>query len=90
MGTRRFEYCEGTSNKFWEVWVDRNTVKTRYGKIGAAGQTSARKTPGPLEVRDRLVDEKLRKGYVDLPSPSTEASGSRRKMSPTRNSRRQI
>jgi len=34
MGMRRFEYSEGTSNKFWEAWVDRSTVKTRYGKIG--------------------------------------------------------
>lgn len=68
MAARRFEYSEGRSNKFWEVWTDRSTVKTRYGKIGAAGQTSARKTAGPIEadeLRDKLVAEKLRKGYVE-------------------------
>jgi hypothetical protein len=32
---RYFEFSDGTSNKFWEVWVEGHQVFTRYGKIGA-------------------------------------------------------
>ena len=42
MAKRYFEFSEGASNKFWEVWVEGNKVLTRYGKIGAAGQTTTR------------------------------------------------
>ena len=35
MAKRYFEFVEGTSSKFWEVWIDGNSVLTRYGKIQA-------------------------------------------------------
>lgn len=79
MAIRRFEYVKGSSNKFWEVWIDSSTVKTRYGKIGSTGQTSARKTPGPIEadeLLDKLVDEKLRKGYQEK-RPAKAAKGAK-------------
>jgi predicted DNA-binding WGR domain protein len=28
----------GTSNKFWEVWVEGNNCVTRWGKIGTEGR----------------------------------------------------
>lgn len=42
MSKRYFEFSEGTSNKFWEVWVEGAKVLTRYGKIGASGQTTVK------------------------------------------------
>ncbi len=38
MGRRRFEFEEGTSNKF-EVEIDGTQVTTWWGRIGANGQT---------------------------------------------------
>jgi predicted DNA-binding WGR domain protein len=39
---RRFELVEGTSAKFWEVWVAGAEVHTRYGRLGAAGKTTVK------------------------------------------------
>lgn len=35
--TRRFEFSEGNSNKFWEVSVQGKNVHVRFGRIGAQG-----------------------------------------------------
>ena len=31
--------------RFWEVWREGTVVNTRYGKIGAGGQTSIKDNP---------------------------------------------
>ncbi len=67
MTKRYFEFSEGTSNKFWEVWADGVKVFTRYGKIGAAGQLTVKKVgsdPDAKKLRDKLIGEKTGKGYV--------------------------
>jgi uncharacterized protein (TIGR02996 family) len=67
-GARYFEYVEGTSSKFWEVSIDNKRVKTRYGKIGAAGQTTVKdfdSKPAAQAEANRLVAEKVKKGYVE-------------------------
>ncbi len=69
MATKRyFEFSEGTSNKFWEVWRDGVQVFTRYGKIGANGQVTVKKLGSDGEAKklhDKLVNEKTGKGYVE-------------------------
>ena len=68
MAKRYFEFSEGTSNKFWEVWVDGTKVLTRYGKIGAAGQTTVKDEGSPdaaQRLHDKLVKEKTGKGYAE-------------------------
>jgi len=65
---RYFEFSEGTSNKFWEVWVEGNKVLTRYGKIGAGGQTTVKDEGSPdgaKKLHDKLVKEKTGKGYQE-------------------------
>lgn len=68
MAPRRFEFQEGTSNKFWEIWVEDAAVMTRYGRIGADGQTT-RKDEGSAEkanaLFEKLIREKTKKGYVE-------------------------
>ncbi|MGC4114615.1 MAG: WGR domain-containing protein [Myxococcales bacterium] len=65
---RYFEFVEGTSSKFWEIWREGQNVYTRYGKIGAAGQVTL-KDEGSEEkaqkLYDKLVREKTGKGYVE-------------------------
>ncbi len=68
MARRYFEFSEGASNKFWEVWVDGGKVLTRYGKIGASGQTTVKdegSADAAQKLHDKLVREKTGKGYAE-------------------------
>ncbi len=65
---RYFEFSEGSSNKFWEVWCQGAEVFTRYGKIGASGQLTVKQLGSPADAKkqhDKLVAEKTGKGYVE-------------------------
>ncbi|MBL8916294.1 MAG: WGR domain-containing protein [Archangium sp.] len=67
-GKRYFEFSEGTSNKFWEVWIEGNSLMTRYGKIGANGQQTVKDEGSPAgaqKLYDKLIREKTGKGYVE-------------------------
>jgi len=62
----RLEYIAGTSEKFWEAWIEGTTTHVRYGKIGTKGQTTINEfdTLDKAEAAvDRKHKEKLRKGY---------------------------
>jgi len=68
MTTRTFEFSEGTSNKFWSISLDGSSHTVRYGRIGTAGQTSTADFPSESQARksyDKLIAEKLKKGYVE-------------------------
>jgi len=83
MSKRYFEFVEGSSSKFWEVWIDGTQVLTRYGKIGANGQTTVKdegSAAGAQKLHDKLVREKTGKGYVErsnagaAPAPAAPAA----------------
>jgi cell wall assembly regulator SMI1/predicted DNA-binding WGR domain protein len=68
MAKRRFEFVDGGSNKFWEVWIDGNAVYTHYGRIGANGQTTIKEEGDAAKASrllEKLVAEKTKKGYVE-------------------------
>jgi cell wall assembly regulator SMI1/predicted DNA-binding WGR domain protein len=63
----RYEYSEGSSNKFWEITVKDNEVITHYGRIGADGQSTTKSFKSNAEAKsayDKLIAEKTKKGYV--------------------------
>ena len=63
----RYEFTEGTSNKFWEINLSGKSFTTTYGKIGANGQTTIKKFSSDADAKkehDKLVAEKVKKGYV--------------------------
>jgi predicted DNA-binding WGR domain protein len=65
---RYFEFSEGTSNKFWEIRLDGNSVRTRYGKIGTGGQQTLKDYDNAAAANkeyDKLVAEKTKKGYEE-------------------------
>jgi predicted DNA-binding WGR domain protein len=65
---RHFEFVEGTSNKFWEVWVEGTNMYTQYGRIGSSGQTTVKTYGDETAARkaaDKLIAEKTGKGYVE-------------------------
>jgi predicted DNA-binding WGR domain protein len=68
LAKRYFEFVEGTSSKFWEVWTDGNEVYTRYGRIGANGATTVKdqgSEAGAKKLYDKLIKEKTGKGYEE-------------------------
>ena len=65
----RYEFSEGTSNKFWEISVQRVEVTVRFGRIGAAGQTQVKAFADHAAAQKhatKLIGEKTRKGYVEV------------------------
>jgi len=65
---RRFEFLEGTSNKFWEVSVAGNEMTTHWGRIGSAGQSKTKAYEDAATAQaeaDKLIEEKTGKGYVE-------------------------
>lgn len=66
---RRFEMKEGTSSKFWEVEVRGKEVVVRFGRIGTDGQRKSKRAASAeaaAKEADKLVREKLGKGYAEL------------------------
>lgn len=75
--TRSFEFVGGGSAKFWEVTWDGREVAVRYGRIGTTGQTTTKtlNTEDAAAVYvDKLIAEKLRKGYLESSTDSPQQS----------------
>lgn len=69
---RYFEFVDGSSNKFWEVWTDGNEVVTQWGKVGTPGRETRKAFADAAKTQkeyDKLVAEKTGKGYVEKPRP---------------------
>jgi DNA ligase-1 len=65
---RRFEFVEGGSAKFWEVWVDGTAMSVRFGRLGSEGQTRTKSFADASAAHreaERLIAEKIGKGYVE-------------------------
>jgi predicted DNA-binding WGR domain protein len=65
---RRFEFTEGTSNKYWEIEYQGSAYTVRWGRIGAAPQQAKKEYGSPKEALaayEKIVNEKLGKGYVE-------------------------
>lgn len=68
---RRFEFVEGSSSKFWEIGLEGSSFTVRWGRIGTTGQTQTKSFATNEAARaehDKLVAEKLRKGYREVES----------------------
>jgi uncharacterized protein (TIGR02996 family) len=65
---RRFEFRDGKSAKFWSIELQGKRFTVRFGKIGTTGQTQTKEFAGESQARaahDKLVAEKVKKGYVE-------------------------
>jgi uncharacterized protein (TIGR02996 family) len=63
----RYEFSEGTSNKFWDIKLKGTSFTTTFGKIGANGQTQLKEFSSAAEAQkeyDKLIAEKTKKGYT--------------------------
>jgi DNA ligase-1 len=67
--TRRFEFSEGTSHKYWEVSHEGVDVTVRYGRIGTQGQTNVKSFADEAAAAKhaaKIVQEKIDKGYQEV------------------------
>jgi predicted DNA-binding WGR domain protein len=65
---RTFEFKDGKSNKFWNIELSGQSFTVTFGKIGSAGQSQVKKfrtEAAACVASDKLVAEKLRKGYLE-------------------------
>jgi NAD-dependent DNA ligase len=63
----RYEFSDGSSNKFWQIDLNGSSFSTTYGKIGASGQTTLKSFKDDAAAQkeyDKLIDEKIKKGYT--------------------------
>src|SRR5262245_11725746 len=75
---REFHFTEGSSNKFWRIQIENDSFTVRYGRIGTQGQEQTKSYDDAAEAEkeyNKLVAEKLKKGYVEIggaqaPAPS--------------------
>jgi DNA ligase-1 len=65
---RYFEFVKGNSSKFWEVSQSGNTMTTRWGRIGSAGQSKTKTfadEPAAANAVAVLIKEKTDDRYVE-------------------------
>ena len=76
---RRFEFSDGTSNKFWEVDVKGKILNVTFGKIGTKGQSKPKDFATPEKAKtemEKLIKEKTGKGYVEVGGKAVKAEKS--------------
>lgn len=76
---RELIYMDAKSSKFWNIEVSGCQHTVTYGRIGSAGQSSTKTFPkdeAALKDAEKLIKEKLGKGYVDAQASDQDASGS--------------
>jgi predicted DNA-binding WGR domain protein len=71
-------YMDATSSKFWNIELSGNSHTVTYGRIGTTGQTATKSFPSEDAARkdmDKLIREKVGKGYVDAATSGASSSG---------------
>jgi uncharacterized protein (TIGR02996 family) len=72
---RTFVFKDDTSNKFWNIDHHGASFTVTFGKVGTKGQTQTKEFPDADKARaahDKLVAEKLGKGYVETTAGAAE------------------
>ncbi|MDR3459232.1 MAG: DNA ligase [Verrucomicrobiae bacterium] len=65
---RYFEFVKDGSSKFWEVSQAGNTMTTRWGRIGSAGQSKTKSfadEPAAANAMAALIEDKTDEGYKE-------------------------
>jgi predicted DNA-binding WGR domain protein len=68
MSTRRFEFRDGKSDKFWDITLDGKETTVHYGRRGTKGQSQTKAWASAADARkffDTKIAEKTKEGYVE-------------------------
>ncbi|CAA6799014.1 MAG: Unknown protein [uncultured Aureispira sp.] len=72
-----FEFKNESSSKFWEISLEKDTITTRYGKIGTAGK-KAEKVLKSNDLAEKeykkLIKSKVKKGYEEVATTSSAST----------------
>lgn len=74
---RRFEYIQGNQAKFWEVSRRGASLTVASGRIGGSAKTRTKQLADYMAAEqefDRLIRDKLRRGYVEVEEASVPES----------------
>jgi uncharacterized protein (TIGR02996 family) len=74
---RTFVFTDAKSNKFWNIDLKGASFTVTFGRIGSTGQTQTKDFPDEEKARkahDKLVAEKVGKGYVETTAGSPPPS----------------
>src|SRR6476661_8124981 len=66
MAKTRYEFKEGTSNKFWEIELEGTSLTTHWGKIGGSPTNQTKSFPDEAAAQkehDKQVRKKEKEGY---------------------------
>lgn len=77
MNRRELVFMDSSSNKFWRIELSGDSHTVTYGRAGTDGQTKTKAFADEEAARkdfDKLIAEKLKKGYVDADS-ATASTG---------------
>jgi predicted DNA-binding WGR domain protein len=75
---RELVYMDAKSSKFWKIEQTGNSHTVNYGRIGTNGQSATKSFANEDAARkdaEKLVKEKLGKGYVDAATSGAPAAG---------------
>ena len=78
MEKRELVYMDAKSKKFWNIELDGSSHTVKYGRIGTDGQASSKDFPSEEKARasmEKLVKQKLSKGYLDAEGAGASADG---------------
>jgi uncharacterized protein (TIGR02996 family) len=71
---RTFVFTDGKSNKFWNIDLQGDSFTVQFGRVGTNGQTQVKEfddEEAAQKAHDKLIAEKLAKGYVETTSVQT-------------------
>jgi predicted DNA-binding WGR domain protein len=74
---RRFEFSEGSSNKFWQADLQGSELLISWGKLGTSGQQQKKSFASAAAAQvelDKLVAEKTKKGYLEVAAAESTAA----------------
>ncbi len=77
MNRRELVFMDSSSNKFWNIELTGDSHTVTYGRAGTDGQSKTKAFADAAAAKkdfDKLVSEKLKKGYVDANS-ATASTG---------------
>ncbi len=78
MARREFHFQDGASNKFWAIELEGSSYSVHFGRAGTAGQTQTKEFSSEAAARaahDKLVAEKIKKGYKEVAGGKAGALG---------------
>ncbi|RAJ87277.1 putative DNA-binding WGR domain protein [Chitinophaga dinghuensis] len=77
--TNNFIYQDNNSHKFWNITINGTEMTVTFGKVGTQGQLQVKSFATEEECRkasEKLIAEKVKKGYVLQQAPDTPANNS--------------